>query len=66
MSLRDRGTTPCEHVASVIEQHAADVLTRIADLERLRTDLERLAHKARAATPRDCEESNFCHIIEDV
>lgn len=64
LSFRDRGEVPCEHVAMIIEHHARDVEEQIAALQRLRTELGRLARRARKLSPRDCEEVSFCHIIE--
>lgn len=64
LAFRDRGETPCAHVASLIERHAADLSQRIAVLERMRRDLERLARKAGTVSQRRLQESEFCHIIE--
>jgi DNA-binding transcriptional MerR regulator len=61
LSFRDRGEAPCSHVAALIERHAHDLAERIAALESMRADLDRLAKKARTAQPR---ESGYCHIIE--
>ncbi len=60
----DRGEVPCAHVADLIDRRARDVSAQIAALERARTELERLARRARRLSPRDCERANFCHIIE--
>ncbi|MGQ0671105.1 MAG: heavy metal-responsive transcriptional regulator [Actinomycetota bacterium] len=64
LAFRDRGEAPCAHVASLIERHAADLSQRIAVLERMRRDLERLARKARTLSQGRLQESEFCHIIE--
>jgi DNA-binding transcriptional MerR regulator len=64
LAFRDRGERPCEHVRSLIEQHAADLSARIATLEAMRQDLRRLARKARSATHSSLEPAAYCHIIE--
>jgi hypothetical protein len=64
LAFRDRGETPCQHVASLIERHAEDLSQRIAALERMRRDLERLSRKAKAAAQTPSRGAEFCHIIE--
>lgn len=64
MAFRDRGETPCPHVARLIERHAAQLRQRIAALEAMQRELERMAGKARAISPEDAPEAAFCHIIE--
>lgn len=63
LAFRDRGQAPCAHVASLIERRAADLSERIAALEAMRRDLERLAKRARRAAG-DVNDGEFCHIIE--
>jgi MerR, DNA binding len=64
LAVRDRGQTPCAHVARLIERHAADLAERIAALERMRQDLERLARTARTVPPEQLEQAAYCHLIE--
>jgi MerR family transcriptional regulator, copper efflux regulator len=64
LAFRDRGETPCSHVASLIERHAADLAERIAALERMRRDLDRLAKRARSSSRAEADEAAYCHIIE--
>lgn len=64
LAFRDRGETPCAHVASLIERHATDLSQRIAALELMRRDLERLARMARSLSPAEGRGAAFCHIIE--
>jgi DNA-binding transcriptional MerR regulator len=63
LDFRDRGSVPCTHVADLIDRRAREVTAQIAALERVRTDLERLARRARQLSPRDCEAASVCHII---
>ena len=64
LAFRDRGETPCRHVAALIERNAAQLRQRISALEEMRRELERLAKKARAISPEDVSGAAFCHIIE--
>jgi len=64
LAVRDRGQTPCAHVATLIEQHAADLAERIAALERMRQDLQRLARRARTVPPERLQQAAYCHLIE--
>jgi DNA-binding transcriptional MerR regulator len=64
LAFRDRGEVPCSHVASLIDRRAAELSERIAALERMRRDLERLSKRARRTSPADDQGAMFCHIIE--
>ena len=64
LAFRDRGQLPCGHVTALIERHAADLAERIAALEAMRRDLERLARKARTTSPSQARAASYCHIIE--
>jgi len=64
LAFRDRGETPCAHVASLIERRAAELSVRIAALERMRRDLERLSKMTRTMSPAKARGAAFCHIIE--
>jgi MerR family copper efflux transcriptional regulator len=64
LAFRDRGERPCEHVRSLIEQHAADLSARIGVLEAMRRDLRRMARKARSRSQSTPEPAAYCHIIE--
>ena len=64
LAFRDRGEAPCAHVASLIERRATDLAERIAALERMRGDLQRLARRARTASRTSTSGAAYCHIIE--
>lgn len=63
IAFRERGEAPCGHVLDVILHHAAEVDCRIAELQRLRADLDRLARRARTLDPADCPVSVVCHVL---
>jgi DNA-binding transcriptional MerR regulator len=63
VGLRDRGETPCEHVLQLLRNRSSEIAGRIADLETLRGELDRLAEQGERLDPRDCVSSSVCHII---
>lgn len=63
VALRDRGETPCGHVLDLVATRAAEIGERIAELQRLRADLQRLANRARHLDPADCDQRRVCHLI---
>jgi DNA-binding transcriptional MerR regulator len=63
IAFRDRGQTPCEHVAAVLQRHATDLERRIAELQQLRGELDRLAERARTLDPEQCPPERVCHLI---
>ena len=64
LAFRDRGETTCQHVAHLIDRHAADLAQRITALQAMHHDLQRLARRARAAPPGASDHTLICHIIE--
>lgn len=64
LAFRDRGETPCDHVRTLIERRAAEIDTRITELERIRADLAALGRRARRLDPADCHPAAVCHIIK--
>lgn len=63
VAFRERGESPCAHVLSVLETHAAEVDRRIRELRELRSQLAALADAAKGLDPADCSPSTVCHII---
>jgi DNA-binding transcriptional MerR regulator len=63
IAFRDRGQTPCEHVAAVLQRHATDLERRIAELQQLGGELDRLAERARTLDPEQCPPERVCHLI---
>lgn len=62
LSIRDRGETPCGHVADLIGQRLQEVDRRIDELCSTRDTLAGLAERSGRLDPDDCD--GFCHIIE--
>src|SRR6266540_3493832 len=50
--------------ARLIDRHAAGLAERIAALQRMRRDLERLARTARTVSPERLRQATYCHLIE--
>ncbi len=63
VALRERGETPCGHVVELIERRATEIAQRIAELQRLRAELRRLAERAGGLDPADCDPQRICHVI---
>lgn len=63
VALRDRGETPCEHVAELIERRAEEIEQRVAALQVLQGELTRLADRARSLDPANCRPNQVCHLI---
>jgi DNA-binding transcriptional MerR regulator len=63
LALRGAGAAPCEHVRGVLRQQVRDISRRIADLRRLRRELQSL-DAAIDDIPRDA--ASVCRIIEHV
>jgi MerR family transcriptional regulator, copper efflux regulator len=63
VAFRDGGQTPCEHVAALLQRRAAEVDARIAELQQLRGELDRLARRAATLNPQRCPPERVCHVI---
>ena len=63
IAFRDDGTAPCGHVAGLLQQRAAELDRRIAELQQLRGELGRLAERAATLDPKDCPPERVCHVI---
>ena len=63
VALRDRGETPCEHVAELIERRATEIEQRVVALQALQGELRQLAYRARSLNPADCQPNQVCHLI---
>lgn len=63
LGIRDRGETPCHHVAGLIHRRIDEVDQRIEDLGRLRRDLVALADQAASFDPKECSPESVCRIL---
>jgi MerR family transcriptional regulator, copper efflux regulator len=63
VALRERGETPCTHVVELLERRANEIEQRIAEMQRLRGELRRLADRAQGLDPADCDPGRVCHVI---
>jgi DNA-binding transcriptional MerR regulator len=63
LGIRDRGETPCTHVAALIDLRIDEIDQRIKDLRRLRRDLTVLAGEAAVFDPTDCPPESVCRIL---
>jgi MerR family transcriptional regulator, copper efflux regulator len=63
VAFRDDGQTPCEHVAALLQRRAAEVDARVAELQQLRGELDRLARRAATLDPQQCPPERVCHVI---
>lgn len=62
LAISDGGEPPCGHVTDLIYQHLADVEHRIRELAETRSTLNRLAERADAQNPADC--NGYCAIFQ--
>ncbi|WP_447925998.1 heavy metal-responsive transcriptional regulator [Georgenia muralis] len=63
IDLRDDGTVPCAHVATLIDTKLADVRTRIRHLAALQAELEAIREHSHLLDPADCTDNDICHIL---
>ena len=63
IAFRDQGTAPCGHVTQLLQRRAAEVGARIAELQQLQDELERLAERAATLDPAEWLPERVCHII---
>lgn len=63
VAVREAQGPPCEHVAGLLDAHAADLDQRIRELTGLRHEVERLRARARDLDPAACGATAVCHVI---
>src|SRR5229473_2842728 len=66
IGIRDAGAPPCAHVLGLIEQHRAEVRSRIRELQRLERDLEHLAFRGAGVDPSECDPVGVCKVIPSI
>ncbi len=63
IEVRDDEGPPCAHVTALLDQHAAALDRRIAELEATRTEVRRLRKRADALDSATCRGEGVCHVI---
>lgn len=63
IAFREQGSPPCGHVIELIENRAADLDRRIAEMRNLREELRTLARRGRSLSPDACSPDLVCHIL---
>lgn len=63
IELRADGTSPCTHVAALIDRKLDEVRDRIRALSSLKAELEAISRRGRALDPADCADEDVCHIL---
>lgn len=65
LALRERGEAPCRYVREVISEQTRAIEQRIAELQRLRGELQRLERVARELPEEALDDGCVCHILEN-
>ena len=66
LSFREAGDIPCPYVLKAMALHIEEIEAKIADLQRLRGELEALYTAARAIPPEElAAKGHVCHVIEN-
>jgi len=63
LALRERGQAPCRYVSETIERRRSEIDSQLADLRRLKGELDELSERARTRPPAG-EQAGYCHILE--
>jgi MerR family copper efflux transcriptional regulator len=63
IAARENTGPPCSHVTALLDEHAADLDRRLAELIALRDEIQRLRDRARSLDPADCGDATVCHVI---
>lgn len=63
IAFRDQGAPPCALVLDLIQRRSAELGARIAEMNRIKSELDHLAERARSLRPEDCREETVCHLI---
>jgi DNA-binding transcriptional MerR regulator len=63
LELKASGARSCEHTASLLDRHLAEVDAQIERLTAARAELAELAERARRLDPAACTDPNRCQVI---
>ena len=64
--LRDEGTSPCTHVAGLLDAKLAHVRATMKQLRALERELVALVDRSQTLDPADCTTDDTCHILNRV
>ena len=64
LQIRDAGEPPCVRVLELLRRRAHEASVQIAELERLRDELDRVVARGLSLDPKDCSPSCVCQVIE--
>ncbi|CPY29087.1 MerR family transcriptional regulator [Mycobacteroides abscessus] len=65
VDLRERGTSPCAHVHTLLSSKLEDITQRQQELAALATELRRLLDRSRDLDPVNCTDAHPCHILSE-
>ena len=63
IAAREHTGPPCSHVTKLLDEHAADLDRRLAELTALRDEIQRLRGRATTLDPAACGHEVVCHVI---
>jgi MerR family copper efflux transcriptional regulator len=63
VQLREDGMTPCAHVIELIDDKRAQLDSQLADLHRLRSELDDLRGRAERVDPTSCDPRLVCEVL---
>lgn len=63
IAVRESSGPPCEHVAALLAEHAAELDQRITALSALRQEVQQLQERAATLDPAACSDDAICHVI---
>lgn len=63
VAVREAQGPPCAHVVELLDRHANELDTRIAELEATRAEVRRLRERAATLDPAACVDADVCNVI---
>lgn len=64
LAVRDRGVSPCRHMAELVDERLAFVETRLLDLRRTQRELRDLRSRLHALDPARCDRATICAAVQ--
>jgi hypothetical protein len=63
MTIRGGGSAPCSHVVELLDAKAAAVTEQLAELRKLKGELDRLRQQAAGVDPAACDPRSVCEVL---